>query len=150
MRLLNISLSLVERLEEDNIVEVAGELEDIAPQLIFLFLQLQHGVDGGSGGGGGAQGSNVGTGGSATAGQGNDGGDGNASAPYYGAGGGGGSAGAGVNGTNDVGGGAGGNGTANDIVETGTDVYYGGAERVSPNTSGSGGSGVVIIRYLFQ
>jgi hypothetical protein len=41
MRWLNISLSLGERLEEEIIVEVGAVPEDIALQLIFLFLQLR-------------------------------------------------------------------------------------------------------------
>ena len=86
-------------------------------------------IDGGSGGGSGY---NIAGKGDATGvGTGNDGGTGNNGGPSYGAGGGGGAGAAGGNASSSASG-AGGVGLANDIIETGTDVYYAG---------GGGGNG---------
>ena len=76
--------------------------------------------------------------------QGYDGGIGGNDAPEYGAGAGGGAGAVGGNGTNEVGG-VGGVGVANDIIETGTDVYYagggGGSTNVTNGDAGAGGNG---------
>jgi hypothetical protein len=99
------------------------------------------GKDGGNGSGGGYN-SNAGGSGntpSTTPSQGNDGGDGTAAG-----GGGGGHTAAGTNGSGNNGG-AGGAGTANDIIETGTDVTYagggGGGGNTGPAAGGAGGGG---------
>jgi len=91
----------------------------------------------GSGGGGpydGSGGAGNGTGGSGAS-QGTSG-------PQYGAGGGGGAGADGTAGTNSNGG-DGGDGVTNDIIETGTDVYYGGGGggSVNSNTSAAGDGG---------
>jgi hypothetical protein len=89
-----------------------------------------YGVSGGAGNGAGFAGG-VGTGGS----------------PQYGGGGGGGAGAAGVDGTSAMSGtaGDGGVGVANDIIETGTDVYYagggGGNARTNSALCGAGGNG---------
>ena len=93
----------------------------------------------GSGGGGGYNNTTPGAG----DGTGGDGGQQSTSSPGYGAGGGGGASQDGAAGTNTTGG-DGGDGVANDIIETGTDVYYGGGgggKVHSGNTAGSGGNG---------
>ena len=100
------------------------------------------GKDGGNGSGGGYNSNPGGSGDtpSTTPAQGNDGGDGTAAG-----GGGGGHAGAGANGSGNYGG-AGGAGTANDIIETGTDVTYaggggGGGDSLVAGGAGGGGAG---------
>jgi len=148
----------------------------------------QNGLSGGSGGGGGVESSSAGS--ASPAGQGNAGGTGAVSSPNGGGGGGG----AGAVGTNNGGSGAshGGVGLANDIKETGTNVFYagggggashtgqpvsnggnggggiggiftgapgngtvnlgggGGGQQAGNLNGGSGGSGVVIVRYRFK
>ena len=91
--------------------------------------------------GGGAWNNNGGSG----DGTGGDGGNGSGNvAPQYGSGGGGGAGANGAVGTGSTGG-DGGDGVANDIIETGTDVYYGGGGGGSTNgnvaASGDGGNG---------
>jgi hypothetical protein len=132
------------------------------------------GASGGSGGGGGSF--FGGAGGAGTAGQGNAGGAGNGGNNNFGGGGGGGAGQAGVNGTSNGGGNggnglqsaitgvntyyAGGGGGANDVGLTpstgglGGGAPQGGSQNAVANTggggagyAGSGGSGVVIVRY---
>ena len=97
-------------------------------------------IPAGDGGSGGGSGYNVSGGeGSGTVGQGNDGGAGYNTSPSYGSGGGGGAGAAGGDATSSASG-TGGVGLANDIIETGTDVYYGGGGGGN-GTSGYGAPG---------
>ena len=100
---------------------------------------IANGRAGGSGGGGGSyDGSNLGSGGSATSGQGSAGGGGNYTSPNYGGGGGGGASAVGVTGTNTTGG-NGGAGTASSI--TGSSVTRAGGGGGGTYDSGTAGTG---------
>ena len=95
------------------------------------------GNSGGSGGGGG--GDNLGSPGSGTSGQGNDGGRGKAATSP--AGGGGGAGAVGGTTTSETSPGSGGNGLQNDILVSGTNVYYAGGGGGGYNANNNGGLG---------
>jgi hypothetical protein len=113
-----------------------------------------NGQDGGSGGGSDYQSSSTGGSGNTpsitpisgetTTVQGYDGGIGGQSSPEHGSGAGGGAGAVGADGTAEVGG-VGGVGVANDIIETGTNVYYagggGGSANYTNSDAGAGGNG---------
>ena len=140
--------------------------------------QTTQGLPGGSGGGGGGNSGGPGCAAGGLGNtppvsppQGNDGGDGLGGAPNYGAGGGGGAGGTGSNGTGPAGG-PGGSTVPNAITGSSTNYAGGGTGAIynagpgtsggsntgtggdggspDPANAGSGGKGIVIIRYKFQ